>query len=755
MKAGLTTIAKPIRLGFLLLKLCWRFVLTDPPATPQSTNEHDIVLGHGSDNLSAARVITGVGLGFVGLCFWDMCFNANAFSLIALMGLFSGVVRYVASFPHSGVAEALGINAKAELNSGYRPFFGGRVLFNPHGDLSFSWHRRQGPFAPEEVIAAAAAKVAQAGRTVDAALVQELQQEIFSKTGIHMPSAEVGTKLLAETTAKTLPAGSTGFVSDLKVPQLDHQRVFAGVNLPLATVMSIPEAKASALNAERAHSVGARTLKASDVVFLGFGFPWGPKHARRIYHEMEVGLRAATFGKKGSPSIHATEDTKGFEPICLSTDLLLGHTLLLGTTGSGKTRFFDLLVSQAIMRGDTVIVIDPKGDRALQKNIIRAARSAGRNPLTEVCCLDIGRPQSPSILHEPNLATAKTHSGIVSPLGSANLRPPKTFSRVFTASKSQDIPDSYHKEELTPAALSAYEQGYAPISNNVLGAKVAAATAAMAGRTNSTAASTFDEAHVANAAAANAAAASASHAARTAFSTATSAAAASATASAAASAPTSTFSAANACTASFSAAYSAAGPDAVATARTATARTFARATAVDLEARKEQIHAAALAQSDEMLFDHINMGFNPTSAFDRATEIADRVTAMMSGDGAAANFKAYSHMAISAAVNCCLICNKKVTLENIRAIVSSFDSFAIAFRTYLNHMVIELNRKEVTVFYNRIHGITNKDLTYNVHAVSLLLGDSGEGKATKNQEEKLALQLTGGNTAEGATSKAS
>lgn len=49
-----------------------------------------------------------------------------------------------------------------------------------------------------------------------------------------------------------------------------------------------------------------------------------------------------------------------------------GHTLIVGTTGAGKTRLFDLLISQAILRGDAVIIIDPKGDHELASNARRA-----------------------------------------------------------------------------------------------------------------------------------------------------------------------------------------------------------------------------------------------------------------------------------------------------------------------------------------------------------------------------------------------
>ncbi len=43
-----------------------------------------------------------------------------------------------------------------------------------------------------------------------------------------------------------------------------------------------------------------------------------------------------------------------------------GHSLIVGTTGSGKTRMFDILISQAILRGEAVIIIDPKGDKEMR-----------------------------------------------------------------------------------------------------------------------------------------------------------------------------------------------------------------------------------------------------------------------------------------------------------------------------------------------------------------------------------------------------
>jgi conjugal transfer pilus assembly protein TraD len=44
---------------------------------------------------------------------------------------------------------------------------------------------------------------------------------------------------------------------------------------------------------------------------------------------------------------------------------LMGHTLLAGATGVGKTRLGELMLAQLINDGDAIIIIDPKGDKDL------------------------------------------------------------------------------------------------------------------------------------------------------------------------------------------------------------------------------------------------------------------------------------------------------------------------------------------------------------------------------------------------------
>jgi conjugal transfer pilus assembly protein TraD len=60
-------------------------------------------------------------------------------------------------------------------------------------------------------------------------------------------------------------------------------------------------------------------------------------------------------------------------------ELLEGHTLVVGSTGTGKTRAFDLLIDQAINRGEPVIIIDPKGDHELRENARKACEALGQS----------------------------------------------------------------------------------------------------------------------------------------------------------------------------------------------------------------------------------------------------------------------------------------------------------------------------------------------------------------------------------------
>ena len=97
-----------------------------------------------------------------------------------------------------------------------------------------------------------------------------------------------------------------------------------------------------------------------------------PLRARHVYIEQQK--RVAEI--QGQTWIHGVGDKEDdlYQPV----DHSAGHTLIIGTTGSGKTRCFDLLISQAVLRNETVFIIDPKGDRDLRDKAKRACEMLGR-----------------------------------------------------------------------------------------------------------------------------------------------------------------------------------------------------------------------------------------------------------------------------------------------------------------------------------------------------------------------------------------
>lgn len=112
--------------------------------------------------------------------------------------------------------------------------------------------------------------------------------------------------------------------------------------------------------------------------WLGKGFPWTDIEANKLHTLMSLGV-VRTIGKaaqqvEGAYWIHGLAPEKN-----LYSELshLVGHTLIVGTTRVGKTRLFDLLIAQAIFRGETVIIIDPKGDHGLARNARAACEASG------------------------------------------------------------------------------------------------------------------------------------------------------------------------------------------------------------------------------------------------------------------------------------------------------------------------------------------------------------------------------------------
>ncbi|MEO1020850.1 MAG: DUF87 domain-containing protein, partial [Pseudomonadota bacterium] len=116
-----------------------------------------------------------------------------------------------------------------------------------------------------------------------------------------------------------------------------------------------------------------------DQHFLGTGFDWTAQNTQEVadlYQNHEELDRIRARGD-GATFLHGL-GTKRERDVYLTDEETKGHTLIVGTTGAGKTRAADLIVSQCVLRNEPLIVIDPKGDQELKNNIEAAYQKAGR-----------------------------------------------------------------------------------------------------------------------------------------------------------------------------------------------------------------------------------------------------------------------------------------------------------------------------------------------------------------------------------------
>lgn len=165
-------------------------------------------------------------------------------------------------------------------------------------------------------------------------------------------------------------------------------------------------------------------------LFIGYGYEFLPKHARRLVKLQEQGLKLLPNGK-GSAQIHNLK--RRHKPLFVDLQNIKDHAIIFGTTGSGKTRFFDLLITQAIERNDTVIIIDPKGDRDLKRRARRICACTHRDGAFHV--LDI---KDPKLTTSPfNLFGSSTSSSDIADKLSALMKQ-STFDTDSFASYGQE-----------------------------------------------------------------------------------------------------------------------------------------------------------------------------------------------------------------------------------------------------------------------------------------------------------------------------
>lgn len=357
-------------------------------------DERDLLLGHGVDNLWALRIAMVLALCALFTIWLDMLLSPSVITALAFFVLFSCVCHYALNLPRAGLTDALNSEARdAGRRYETRSYFGGRILFTPQGLKLRRKGQSRGKAKPQPESGAQPQAESQpdpepypeqqpqkhsdpepeqqsAGATDTAANQsasacnqdragqieqpteqgqdeqrswKQRAQHWLSHVGVLVSAATTEKDLLAQTAASDdLPVVQSGYMQVNVPPSLQEQRIYSGVPVSLQQLVDLTSFQVPELS-----QIAGKQLLPSDVCCLGFGFPWLPKHTRRLHDLMEVGLRASPFGKKGSPDLHGVEDRHAFEPIYFASELLLGHTLLLGTTGAGKTRFFDLLVTQS------------------------------------------------------------------------------------------------------------------------------------------------------------------------------------------------------------------------------------------------------------------------------------------------------------------------------------------------------------------------------------------------------------------------
>ena len=131
-----------------------------------------------------------------------------------------------------------------------------------------------------------------------------------------------------------------------------------------------------------------------DSVYLGEGFLWDPAKARiayrvtkalpedfaptRLLSTLLLMRRTKDPAAIGSGWLHGISERE--EAITVSEKALEGGTLIVGTTQSGKGVLLTLLITQAILKGEAVIVIDPKNSPRTLAAIERATEFSRRPP---------------------------------------------------------------------------------------------------------------------------------------------------------------------------------------------------------------------------------------------------------------------------------------------------------------------------------------------------------------------------------------
>lgn len=167
--------------------------------------------------------------------------------------------------------------------------------------------------------------------------------------------------------------------------------------------MAISTKWLSVIKIEQLLAVSATMRKKQDAMYLGLGYEWTQRHCQ-IAHDI---LRMPSSDIPGLPKwlpqpivervekvfapadsladimpqgrswIHGMEPKKTWVPFHYKA--MPGHTSVSGTTGSGKTRTYEVISTQVIHNpNDILIIIDPKNDGDWVKRVRKECERTGR-----------------------------------------------------------------------------------------------------------------------------------------------------------------------------------------------------------------------------------------------------------------------------------------------------------------------------------------------------------------------------------------
>lgn len=194
-----------------------------------------------------------------------------------------------------------------------------------------------------------------------------------------------------------------------------------------------------------------KKLDAEAGSYIGKTFTWNASALEKSQEILDSN-DTELLGKKVTQAYWLHGVGKKEQDSYYSLEMQFGHTLVAGTTGAGKGVCFCAAITQAIMRDEAVIIIDPKGDLNIQ-NAIKAA------------CLARSDPERYHYFH-PSFPDKSVR---IDPLRNWNRRT-EIASRITTLIPSESGSDAFTNfcwKVLNSVAQGLFETGEAPSLKNL------------------------------------------------------------------------------------------------------------------------------------------------------------------------------------------------------------------------------------------------------------------------------------------------